>query len=97
MLIAWFELVKMKRDWQMHKILKLEPFGIRFFPILLSIVLASCVSVQHTPVPKELVEQAEIPTFSGVRTFADEISPEFHAGMAERMRSIKALRPSRSA
>lgn len=54
----------------------------------LMLQLAACVSIQHTPVPKQFVGQAEVPEFSGARTFADEISPAFLAGMAERRQQL---------
>ncbi len=72
----------------MRKILETKPMGVRLVAISLIFQLAACVSVQHTPVPTELVEQAEVPAFTGVRTFADDISPEFLAGMAERREQL---------
>ncbi len=48
-------------------------------------ILAGCASnVSHTPVPKELIDEVELPGFVAVRTWADEVSPEFAASIKTR-------------
>jgi predicted acylesterase/phospholipase RssA len=73
----------------MHKFyIFLKCFRIVFF-INIMMLLSACTYVQHTPVPEQLVDQAEVPQFAGVRTWADDLSPEFERSMNERRAQIR--------
>jgi hypothetical protein len=71
-------------------------------PLIIVLLRSTCISVlyistiscapqvQHNPVPAQLVDEALIPDFTAVRTWADEISPEFVADIKERHQQIAA-------
>lgn len=52
--------------------------------------LSACTYIQHIPVPEALVNVAAVPQFTEIRSWADELSPEFVAGVATRHEQLRA-------
>jgi predicted acylesterase/phospholipase RssA len=52
--------------------------------------LSACTNLQHTPVPEQLINVAEVPNFAGVRSWADDFSPGFAMAMSEREKQIRS-------
>jgi hypothetical protein len=51
--------------------------------------ISSCTYIQHNPVPEALVNVADVPQFSGVRSWADDLSPEFIANVGIRHKQLR--------
>jgi hypothetical protein len=62
-----------------------------FFLIVLTFMCAACavVRVDHTAVPAQLVENANVPDFEAARTWADEFSPAFLETIKLRQKQIR--------
>jgi predicted acylesterase/phospholipase RssA len=58
----------------------------------MALLFSSCTMIQHTAVPEELVDQAEVSGFDGIRTWADEITPEFRQGIEARIGQLRKSR-----
>ncbi|MGI9402544.1 MAG: patatin-like phospholipase family protein [Rhizobiaceae bacterium] len=68
-------------------------FVSRYFLIvpvaLLGIVVSACTYIQHTPVPEALVNVADVPEFTNIRSWADELSPEFIEAIGARHEQLR--------
>ena len=56
---------------------------------LFAMQISSCTYIQHNPVPEALVNVANVPQFSGVRSWADDLSPEFIANVGIRHKQLR--------
>ncbi|MEM7461742.1 MAG: patatin-like phospholipase family protein [Pseudomonadota bacterium] len=52
-------------------------------------LLSACTYIQHTPVPEALVNVAGVPQFTGIRSWADDLSPEFIEAVGTRHEQLR--------
>lgn len=55
----------------------------------IALFVSSCTMIQHTAVPEDLVNEVEVSGFAGIRTWADEVSPEFRESIVARVDQLR--------
>ncbi len=65
------------------------PFLYSAIIICIALLVSSCTMIQHTAVPEDLVDQVKVSGYDGIRTWADEVSPEFRQTIVARVDQLR--------